>query len=174
MIMLQLDRIGLISRTLAVSQAKSAFISNMSHELRTPLNAIIGFSQFMIAYEDLTEDQQDTVGNIESSAHYLLGMINEILDIAKIEAGKMEAHKESVNLQEITQNSYNMLKPLADEKNLDFKLVTEKFSQNLVYTDAKMFQQIITNLLSNALKFTEKGSIVLELYPTKPPKLVLV
>ncbi len=164
MITLQLDRIALISRTMAASQAKSAFISNMSHELRTPLNAIIGFSQFLITYEELTDDQQDTVANIESSAHYLLGMINEILDIAKIEAGKMEAHKEDVSLSSIIENAYNMLKPLADEKNLDFSIKQENYTLDSFYTDPKMFQQIVTNLLSNAIKFTQKGSISLELY----------
>ena len=164
MITLQLDRIRLISKTMAVSKAKSAFISNMSHELRTPLNAIIGFSQFLITYEELTDDQLETVGNIESSAHYLLGMINEILDIAKIEAGKMEAHKERVNLESIVNNSYQMLKPLASEKELDFSLTTENYSLESVDTDPKMFQQIITNLLSNAIKFTQEGSITFELY----------
>jgi len=163
MIMLQLDRIRLISRTMAASRAKSAFISNMSHELRTPLNAIIGFSQFMITYEDMTEEQEDTVANIESSAHYLLDMINEILDIAKIEAGKMEAHKEEVSLTQILNNIYNMLKPLSDDKGLELLLNTENFSQDIVYTDPKMFQQIVTNLLSNAIKFTEKGFIKTEI-----------
>lgn len=163
MITLQLDRIRLISRTMAASQAKSAFISNMSHELRTPLNAIIGFSQYMIAYEELSEDQQDTVGNIESSAHYLLGMINEILDIAKIEAGKMEAHKEDVSLIEIVNSAYAMLKPLSDDKGLDFIFKKENFVNEITHTDPKMFQQIITNLLSNAIKFTEKGFVSIEL-----------
>jgi len=164
MIMLQLDRIRLISRTMAASKAKSAFISNMSHELRTPLNAIIGFSQFLITYEEMTEDQQDTVANIESSAHYLLGMINEILDIAKIEVGKMEAYKENVNLVEIVHSSYSMLQPLADDKGLKFRLTKEKFTLKIFKTDPKMFQQIITNLLSNAIKFTETGEVSLELY----------
>ena len=164
MIMLQLDRIRLISRTMAASKAKSAFISNMSHELRTPLNAIIGFSQFLITYEELTDDQQETVGNIESSAHYLLGMINEILDIAKIEAGKMEAHKEDVNLREIVENSYNMLKPLADDKELEFSLDMKKFTLPSFSTDPKIFQQVIINLLSNAIKFTQKGFVKFELY----------
>ncbi len=163
MIALQLDRIRLIDRTMSASKAKSAFISNMSHELRTPLNAIIGFSQFLITYEELTLDQQDTVGNIESSAQYLLSMINEILDIAKIEAGKMEAQKEKVDLLHIIQSSYGMLKPLAEDKNLLFEIETDAFSISNVYTDPKMFQQIVLNLLSNSIKFTQKGFIKLEL-----------
>ena len=167
MITLQLERIRLISKTMADSKAKSAFISNMSHELRTPLNAIIGFSQFMITYEELSDDQQDTVSNIETSAHYLLGMINEILDIAKIEAGKMEAHKEEVNLTTIVQNSYAMLSPLAEDKGLAFSVDLTKYSSDPFMTDPKMFQQIITNLISNSIKFTETGYVRLELYTEK-------
>jgi signal transduction histidine kinase len=174
MITLQLDRIRLIDRTTAASKAKSAFISNMSHELRTPLNAIIGYSQFLITYEELTDNQQDTVGNIESSAQYLLSMINEILDIAKIEAGKMQVRKESVNLLEIIHNSYNMLKPLADDKELYFELSTDNFEPKEVMTDAKMFQQITLNLLSNAIKFTQNGFIRLELYSDNQVVYVVV
>ncbi len=163
MITLQLERIRLISRTMAASQAKSAFISNMSHELRTPLNAIIGFSQFLITYEELTEDQQDTVANIESSAQYLLGMINEILDIAKIEAGKMEAHIEECNVEELAHSTYTMLQPLADEKGLEFTLHIENLQEKSLQTDPKMFQQITLNLISNAIKFTKEGFIDFEL-----------
>ncbi len=159
MITLQLDRIRLIQRTLSASNAKSAFISNMSHELRTPLNAIIGFSQYLLAYEELSDDQQDTVANIESSAHYLLGMINEILDIAKIEAGKMEAHFEDVDIVELVKSSFEMLQPLASEKDLYLELEYENFNNVLYTTDPKMFKQILINLISNSIKFTENGTI---------------
>ena len=164
MITLQLDRIRLIQRTMSASLAKSAFISNMSHELRTPLNAIIGFSQYMITYEELNEDQIDTVGSIESSAQYLLSMINEILDIAKIEAGKMEAYKEMVDIQSLLQSSYDMLSPLASDKDLEFNFNYDNFEQKEYFTDPKMFKQIVINLISNAIKFTQKGSINIELY----------
>ncbi len=164
MITLQLDRIRLIDRTMSASRAKSAFISNMSHELRTPLNAIIGFTQYMIAYEELNEDQLDTMGNIESSAHYLLGMINEILDIAKIEAGKMEAHIEDVNILELVQSSHSMLQPLAKDKDISFDFVVENFENRYYKTDPKMFKQIVINLISNAIKFTQEGFVTLELY----------
>jgi signal transduction histidine kinase len=162
MITLQLDKIRLIERTMSASKAKSAFISNMSHELRTPLNAIIGFSQYMITYEELNDEQIDTVGNIESSAQYLLEMINEILDIAKIEAGKMEAFIETVNVSSILQTSYNMLHPLASDKNLEFEFIYEDIIET--QTDPKMFQQIVINLLSNAIKFTKEGSVTLKLF----------
>lgn len=165
MITLQLDRIRLIERTTSASKAKSAFISNMSHELRTPLNAIIGFAQFMIEYEELNDDQKDTLKNIESSAQYLLGMINEILDIAKIEAGKMEAHIESVNVLDIVKSSYNMLYPLAKDKNIKFDFIFDNFENEKYQTDPQMFKQIVVNLVSNAIKFTPPdGSIQIELY----------
>jgi signal transduction histidine kinase len=161
MITLQLDKIRLIKRTMSTSNAKSAFISNMSHELRTPLNAIIGFSQYMITYEELNDEQIDTVGNIESSAQYLLEMINEILDIAKIEAGKMEAFIEPADIFSLLQNTYNMLQPLASDKNLAFEFTYDAIQET--QTDPKMFQQIVLNLLSNAIKFTQDGVISMNL-----------
>ncbi len=163
MIMLQLDRIRLIEHTLSASRAKSAFISNMSHELRTPLNAIIGFAQYLITYEDLSDEQQDSIANIESSAQYLLGMINDILDIAKIEAGKMEVHKEQTDLLKIIENVCSMLKPLAEDKALYVELIHTRYTHGQYQTDPKLLQQIVVNLLSNAIKFTESGGITLEL-----------
>lgn len=163
MIILQLDKIRLINRTMSASRAKSAFISNMSHELRTPLNAIIGFSQYLIAYEELEDDQKEVVGNIESSAHYLLEMINEILDIAKIEAGKMEAHLEETEILELVEGTFKMLQPLAEDKGLEFTLDTQKFKASTYITDPQMFKQIIINLISNAVKFTKEGYIHLVL-----------
>ncbi|MDQ7068496.1 MAG: HAMP domain-containing sensor histidine kinase [Sulfurimonas sp.] len=167
MIALQLDRIRLINKTMAASKAKSAFISNMSHELRTPLNAIIGSAQFLIAYEELSDAQQDSVGSIESSAEYLLNMINEILDIAKIEAGKMEVYKEKINILETLNNCYYMLQPLADEKGLDFELNSQNLTIFEIQTDPKIFQQITINLLSNAIKFTKEGFVKLTIYNDK-------
>ena len=165
MIALQLDKIRLIDKTTAASRAKSAFISNMSHELRTPLNSIIGFSQYMLSYEQLTDNQQDTIANIESSAHYLLGMINDILDIAKIEAGKMEPRILPVSLSELLQSVYEMLEPLALDKGISLKLDISRSLQNKDFeTDPKIFQQIIINLLSNAIKFTDEGYVSISVY----------
>ena len=164
MIELQLERIRLIENTMSVSKAKSAFISNMSHELRTPLNAIISASQFMVTYEDLSDEQLDSIAAIESSAHYLLDFINGILDIAKIEAGKMEVNKEDVNIQELVQYSSEILLPLINDKELEFELQTEHLHKKHYYTDPKILQQILINLLSNAIKFTNEGKISLKVY----------
>ncbi len=163
MITHQLDKIRLMQKTTGASQAKSAFISNISHELRTPLNAIIGFAQYMIEYEDINKDQKDTIGNIESSAQYLLGMINEILDIAKIESGKMDTNLESCNILELVKSSHTMLSSLAKDKNIEFNLVYDNFKNINYTTDSKMFKQIVLNLISNAIKFTQKGTVLVEL-----------
>jgi signal transduction histidine kinase len=167
MISLQLDRIRLIDKTMAASKAKSAFISNMSHELRTPLNAIIGFSQFMLSYEELTKDQQDSVSNIESSAQYLLAMINDILDIAKIEAGKLEPNIENVNVSDMLHSVYEMLRPLANEKNISLEIEDDTIKDLMVETDAKMVKQIVINITSNAIKFTQEGSIHIRAFVQK-------
>ncbi len=161
MIALQLDRIRLIAKTEAASRAKSAFISNMSHELRTPLNAIIGFTQYLIAYEELTEEQREIIGNIESSASYLLEMINDILDIAKIEAGKMEAHIEEFELGVLLEEITTMLKHLTEQKGLELHFSKPK-ERIVMHNDSKFVKQIIVNLLSNAIKFTKEGYIQLD------------
>ena len=167
MIMLQLDRIRLIERTLSASHAKSAFISSMSHELRTPLNAIIGFAQYLLAYESLTDDQQDSIAHMESSAQYLLGMINDILDIAKIEAGKMEVHKQDVDLLALVRHSCAMLQPLADDKQLSLQLLNVPANCRVCQTDPKLLKQIVLNLLSNAIKFTDEGGVSVTLSSEK-------
>lgn len=164
MVTLQLERIRLINNTLSVSKAKSAFISNMSHELRTPLNSILSATQFMMRYEALSDEQQDTIANIESSAHYLLEMINGILDIAKIEAGKMDVKLEEVNLVDLVKNSTNLILPLLQDKGLAFELNAAPNAVNQIKTDPKIVQQILINLLSNAVKFTQKGSIIVDIY----------
>ena len=157
------DEIALMKKTKAASNAKSTFISSMSHELRTPLNSIMGSAQYLMVYEGLNEKQMDSIGSIESSAEYLLGMINEILDIAKIEAGKMEVHKQKIDILEELENCFEMLSPLAYDKELSFELSSETFDNQSYSTDPKIFKQIVINLISNAIKFTKEGSIVIEL-----------
>lgn len=153
-------------KTLDASEAKSAFISNMSHELKTPLNAIIGFSQYLIIYEDLTEEQLDMVSNIENSSQYLLEMIYGILDIAKIEAGKVEVNLEKLDCVQIAKDCFIMLEPLAYDKDLEFKFISDKCTLKHINTDEKIFKQILINLLSNAIKYTNKGTVNVELSST--------
>ena len=164
MMILQVERILLKERTHSISEAKSSFISSMSHELRTPLNAIMSATQYMLVYETLSEDQVDTVANIATSAEYLLEMINNILDVAKIEAGKMEVSLESCSLRSLVTSSCTMLELLAQEKGLVFSVKYDIAEALQVETDARYFQQIVVNLLSNAIKFTEAGYIKVSVY----------
>jgi len=163
MIALQLDKIRLIQKTISISEAKSSFISHISHEFRTPINAVIGYAQYLISYEELPDEQLDIISNIESSAHYLLNMINEILDIAKIEAGKTDAQVEDTDIALLTQSVFTMLSPLSADKNLDLTLDSTELEGKLFKTDPKLYKQVIINLLSNAIKFTTKGSVDIKL-----------
>ncbi len=162
MIMLQLDQIGLIERMHSVSEAKSLFISHMSHELRTPLHTILSATQYLIGYEGLTTAQQERVGTIESSAGHLLGMINDILDLAQIEAGKASVEIVSLSsdaLAQMIKEVVQMLEVLAAQKSTSIAFINRAPSLQDIQTDQKYFKQILINLLSNAIKFTDKGHI---------------
>jgi len=162
MIMLQLDQIGLIERIHSVSEAKSLFISHMSHELRTPLHTILSATQYLIGYEGLTTAQQERVGTIESSAGHLLGMINDILDLAQIEAGKASAEivlLSSDALSAMIEEVVQMLEVLAEQKSTTIMFENHAPPLQHIQTDQKYFKQILINLLSNAIKFTDKGHI---------------
>jgi len=164
MIMLQLDQIRLIEETKEVSRSKSDFISYISHELRTPLHTILTSTQYLIAYEDLTHSQQKKIVTMESSANHLLGMINDILDLAQIEAGKVTVTpttQSSDNIELLTQEVITMLEVLSEDAPLT--LVNRIKTPIKVTVDIKLLKQIIINLISNAIKFTDKGSIDCEI-----------
>ncbi|MGB5507060.1 MAG: ATP-binding protein [Sulfurovum sp.] len=166
MIMLQLDQIRLIEQTQAVSHAKSTFISHMSHELRTPLHTILSSTQYLIAYENLTHHQQEMVETMQSSADHLLGMINDILDLVKIESGKVTidlVQQKSDEIEVLTQHVINMLEVLAEQKEIPITFNNRLTKRMKVTIDIRYFKQILINLLSNAIKFTEYGSIDLTL-----------
>jgi len=144
------------------SNAKSRFLANMSHELRTPLNAIIGYSEILAenaATRNDSKDEED-LGRIRDSGYYLLDLINEILDISKIEAGKMEIHPERFNLKPFVDEVILAVKPLMQINNNEFVIDCNACSK-AVYTDKKKLRQIILNLVSNASKFTSNGTISL-------------
>ena len=141
------------------SRAKSMFLANISHELRTPLNAIIGFSQYMYSDEGLDKRYRELSQHIYTSAQHLLGLINDILDYSKAEAGKLKVKKERFNLKEIIEEIETMMKPLAQEKGLNLILEKPNIYLN---TDKKALKQILLNLLSNGIKYTENGYVKLE------------
>ncbi|WP_317204342.1 hybrid sensor histidine kinase/response regulator [Janthinobacterium sp.] len=142
------------------SRMKSAFIANMSHELRTPLNAIIGFTGALLMKlpGPLTTEQDKQLHTIRSSARHLLSLINDILDVAKIEAGKITLALETVSYQDLITEVAATLRPMAQQKGLELllDLPSEAIS---VETDRRALTQILINLLNNAIKFTERGTV---------------
>lgn len=143
------------------NRAKSEFLANMSHELRTPLNAILGFSE---ALKDglvgqLEERQKEYMTDIYESGTHLLSLINDILDLAKIEAGKMELEMTPTDLPTLLESSVSLLKEKAHAHNVRLKLEAE--AMDAVLLDQRKFKQIVFNLVSNAIKFTPNGGDVL-------------
>jgi PAS domain S-box-containing protein len=144
------------------NRLKSEFLASMSHELRTPINALIGYTSLMLdrIYGELTTKQEEGLHRIQASAQHLLALINDILDLAKIEAGKMPLNLEEASLAQIISEISQQIEPLVRKKSLTY--VTELPAQDLtLYTDRTKVKQIILNLLSNAVKFTHAGTITL-------------
>ncbi len=143
------------------SQYKSEFLANMSHELRTPLNSIIVLSQLLSENRggNLTKKQLEFSRTIHSSGSDLLALINEILDLSKIESGKIDIHPEMINLETVMDQLRQMFFPLTEKKGLE--LITDILpgTPAEIFTDFQRLQQILNNLLSNAVKFTEKGTV---------------
>jgi two-component system sensor histidine kinase BarA len=142
------------------NRLKSDFLATMSHELRTPLNSILGFSEVLQSSNGLNEKQTRWVSNIRSSGEQLLALINDILDLAKIEAGKMQVRVVEFSSYDVCEGMLTMFRPMAEKKNIDLRAV---FAPGipLLRQDVVKFQQILSNLLSNAIKFTPEGGRVL-------------
>ncbi|MAI86479.1 MAG: hypothetical protein CMF99_04875, partial [Candidatus Marinimicrobia bacterium] len=143
----------------AANEAKSTFLANMSHELRTPLNAIIGYSEMLIEdAEDENEDFIPDLDKINSSGKHLLGLINDILDLSKVESGKMELFIEDFNLEKILNEVVYTITPLVEKNNNTLNL-SIRTKVDTISADITKIRQILLNLLSNATKFTKEGEI---------------
>ncbi|PRD46388.1 response regulator [Sphingobacterium haloxyli] len=144
---------------------KSEFLANMSHELRTPLNSILLLSRLMVENADanLTEDQVESAKVIQSSGSSLLSLIDEILDLSKIEAGKMELEYEHVALSDLRNDLLSLFLPIVEEKGLELKVEIDEGAANYVEVDKLRVEQVLRNLLSNAIKFTPKGRVTLSI-----------
>jgi len=144
------------------NQAKSTFLTSMSHELRTPLNGILGYTQILQRSSTLTEKQQRGLETIEHSGNHLLNLINDILDLAKVEAGKIELHKADFNLISLLNGVGEIIDVRAQQKKVKFHLeLMEKLPQS-VNGDERRLRQILLNLLGNAIKFTYDGQVILQ------------
>ena len=157
----------------AASRAKSEFLSRMSHELRTPMNAILGFAQLltMSQKEPLSAVQKERVKQIVKGGEHLLGLINEILDMSRIEAGRVQISPEPVSLRDIIQEAIDLTAPLADSRSIQIQLNLEMKGNPFVMADRQRLKQILLNLLSNAVKYNRPGGFVaIHCEPTQPDR----
>ncbi|MBP0017302.1 MAG: response regulator [Cyanobacteria bacterium SBLK] len=143
------------------NQTKSLFIANMSHELRSPLNAILGFSQIMTRSPTLPRDHQENVRIISRSGEHLLSLINNVLDLSKIEAGKITLNEKNFDLHCLLNDIHDMFQLKAEAKGLQLLLERENNTIRHLRTDEVKLRQVLINLLNNAIKFTEEGGIIL-------------
>jgi protein-histidine pros-kinase len=144
------------------AEAKNRFLANMSHELRTPLNAIIGFTGTLLMKlpGPLNADQENQLFTVQSSARHLLSLINDLLDLAKIESGKVEILFELLSCADVIKDVSNTLRPLAEKKGLHMRIDLPQ-SEILLLTDRRALSQILINLANNAIKFTDRGEVAI-------------
>jgi signal transduction histidine kinase/ligand-binding sensor domain-containing protein/DNA-binding NarL/FixJ family response regulator len=146
-------------RALEANRAKSLFLSNMSHELRTPLNAVIGLSGLLERDRSLTADQQQTLGIIQRSGEHLLALINDVLSLSKIEAGKISLNLQPFDIRTLLQSVHEMTKLRAESKKIEIAFNLDAALPRTVYGDESKLRQVLINLIGNAVKFTDSGRI---------------
>lgn len=161
----------------AANIAKSTFIATMSHELRTPLNAILGFSELMSRDESASESQKETLAIINRSGAHLLSMINDVLDISKIEAGRLDVDIQAFDLIKLLNGIGEMISVRAVSKQLDFTVNLAADMQRFIKSDSGKLRQVLINLLGNAVKFTKTGEVILRAHTepfSSPDSLLLI
>ncbi|MCY7321273.1 MAG: GAF domain-containing protein [Phormidesmis sp. CAN_BIN36] len=160
-------------KLIEAAQLKSQFLATMSHELRTPMNAIMGFSQLLLRQNQLPPAQLEMVERILNNAKNLLALINDILDLSKIEAGRLELKLERFNLYDLLTATTSALRSLADQKQLLLS-VKSHLKDSWIVNDSARLRQILINLLSNAIKFTDVGAIEVEVWGLANDRLVIL
>src|ERR1700694_4970050 len=143
----------------AANRAKSVFLANMSHEIRTPMNAILGFSQLMLRDQDLTPRQCQYLGTINRSGEHLLALINDVLEMSKIEAGRTTLNLSTFDLPVLLKDLEMMFRVRTDEKKLSFSVEMIGAVPQYIVADINKLRQVFINVLGNAVKFTDQGGI---------------
>lgn len=146
----------------AANRAKSRYVVGLSHELRTPLNAVLGYAQILERDETIPPPRQSAIKVIRRSADHLSGLIDGLLDISKIEAGRLQVYSNEINIQDFLDQIVDMFRPQAQAKGLEFRHERAHSLPQYVRTDEKRLRQILVNLLSNAIKFTDEGSVTFD------------
>jgi signal transduction histidine kinase/CheY-like chemotaxis protein len=145
------------------TQLKSQFLANMSHELRTPMNSILGLSELMLEESSINAKNRERTEVVLKSGKRLMNLINDILDLSKIEAGKMELHEEYVLLEDLIKEVEHSISPLTTNKKIDFRVIRDTYTSIIINTDRGKVTQVLINLLGNAIKFTESGYVELKI-----------
>ncbi len=145
----------------SANRAKSVFLTNMSHEFRTPLNAVLGFSRLMKTSSGAAPEQRESLNIITRSAEHLLNLINNVLDISKIEAGRVELEETDVDLHQLMHELQSLMYVQANEKGLNFSVVPFPDLPRYLTVDAGKLRQVLINLIGNAIKYTEAGGVAL-------------
>jgi signal transduction histidine kinase len=159
------EQLETVERLRELDNMKSAFLANMSHELRTPLNSILGFTQVIIEGLDgpVTDTMTADLELVEKNGQHLLHLINDVLDMARIEAGRLTLSPEPTNMYNLLEDVIMTNAPLVREKDLDLQLIADPMSDWTILVDQIRIRQILINLIGNSIKFTEKGSIFVEI-----------
>ena len=157
----------------SANNAKSEFLSNMSHELRTPLNGVLGYVQILQSDPSLKTEQRQSLDTIESCGQHLLTLINEVLDLSKIEAGRLDVHLAPYDLARLIAGVADIVRPRARTKGLELNYEVSPDAPTVIQTDVAKLRQVLVNLLGNAVKFTEKGSVALRVSAPEAGQLTI-